>query len=73
MDEVEFDMDEIMILYQACQAPFVTDTAAVAIEFVKMLNHQITPDAWVAYMTGLFPDHVADAQELANACMGAPA
>ncbi len=71
-------MDSVMIQAAACGGvPVGFDNLPLAIEFLRMVTHQIVPDQWVAAVKALVPspdtaDAMQAAKELVTKCLGTP-
>jgi len=57
--------------------PVHFDSLPLAIEFLRMVTHQIVPEQWVAMVKALIPaPHTAEAvraaQDMATKCLGTP-
>jgi hypothetical protein len=70
-------MDVVIVQAAACGVPVHFDSLPLAIEFLRMVTHQIVPEQWVAMVKALIPEpHTAEAvkaaQDLATKCLGTP-
>jgi hypothetical protein len=71
-------MDVVIVQSAACGGLSVHfDSLPLAIEFLRMMTHQIMPEQWVAMVRALIPvPHTAEAvkaaQDLATKCLGTP-
>lgn len=71
-------MDMVIVQSVACGGLSVHfDSLPLAIEFLRMVTHQIMPEQWVAIVKALIPEpHTAEAvkaaQDLATKCLGEP-
>jgi hypothetical protein len=71
-------MDIVIVQAVACGGqPVHFDNLNLAIEFLRMVTHEIVPQQWVAMVKALIPEpHTAEAvkaaQNLVSKCLGAP-
>lgn len=71
-------MDIVVVQTALCGGAQVHfDNLPLAIEFLRMVTHQIVPQQWVALVKALVPEpHTAEAvraaKDLATACLGTP-
>jgi len=70
-------MDLVIVQAGACGVPVHFDSLPLAIEFLRMVTHQILPEQWVAMVKALIPEpHTAEAmkaaRDLAAECLGTP-
>lgn len=70
-------MDVVIVQSAACGVPVHFDNLPLAIEFLRMVTHQIVPEQWVAMVKALIPaPHTAEAvkaaTDLATKCLGSP-
>lgn len=71
-------MDVVIVQAAACGGvPVHFDSLPLAIEFLRMVTHQIVPEQWVAMVKALIPaPHTAEAvkaaQDMATKCLGTP-
>jgi hypothetical protein len=71
-------MDIVIVQAAACGGqPVHFDNLPLAIEFLRMVTHEIVPQQWVAMIKAMVPSpHTAEAvraaQDLVTKCLGAP-
>lgn len=70
-------MDIVVIQAAACGVPVHFDNLQLAIEFLRMVTHQIAPEQWIAAIKAAIPapdtaDAVKAAAELVTKCLGTP-
>lgn len=70
-------MDVVIIQATACGVPVHFDNLNLAIEFLRMVTHEIVPQQFVAMVKAMIPaPHTAEAvkaaQDLVTKCLGTP-
>ncbi len=71
-------MDIVIVQAAGCGGvPVHFDSLLLAIEFLRMVTHQIVPEQWVALVKALIPEpHTGEAVkaalDLATKCLGTP-